>query len=161
MCSHWGLKSWFSGIPEYITNVYCTCMANNKNNNIDGAYKSGENTFDCFCSIITNDSCPCCNCISNAIAGTICLPFAIVTHLFCLPIMCCYCNKHSGMMLIVVINLILKKLMRIPIQIRMAIKRKLSRQNLLNLIIPLRHIIIHLPILVRHHMQIDWVDPEH
>lgn len=90
MCNHWGLKSWFSGIPEYITNVYCTCMVNN---NIDGVYKSGENTFDYFCSIITNNSCPCCNCVSNAIAGTICLLFAIVTHLFCLPIMCCYCNK--------------------------------------------------------------------
>jgi hypothetical protein len=62
--------------------------------NENGAYKFGKNNLDCFCSIIFSDGpAPCYDCVCNSMAGTICLPLAIPIHLFCLPIMCCYCTR--------------------------------------------------------------------
>ncbi len=94
MFGHWGLNSWFGGINEYLVNSYFGCISSP---NHDGAFEldnNGKTSFsDCFCCVIPPNNGD--NYLSNCNAGTCCLPFAIITHLLCLPIMCSYNSKEE------------------------------------------------------------------
>jgi hypothetical protein len=102
MSSHWGLTSWCNGVQEYIVNSYCGCDNIPKK---DGAYiirgifsreiTGKENTSDCACCRLEGSETPPYFCIQNAIGGTICMPLAIVAHVLCLPIMCCYDTREQ------------------------------------------------------------------
>ncbi|MGN6671643.1 MAG: hypothetical protein ACTHJ4_08920 [Candidatus Nucleicultricaceae bacterium] len=98
-CTHWGLKRWFCGIKEYVIDR-CVCCGFTDcgfdHIDVDRAYIKEEIggyivTTDCWL-LKFRDAC----CIQDGwFSGTICFPVAMLTHLMCLPITCCYPNKDD------------------------------------------------------------------
>lgn len=95
-CTHWGFKRWVYGIKEYIVDRCLCCALPYVLDPIDGdrAYIK-ENTHET--KIVTTDCCFIAH-VHNAegwVDGTMCFPFAALTHLTCLPIACCYPTKDD------------------------------------------------------------------
>ena len=97
--THWGLKRWIYGIKEYVIDRCLCCATPCVFDTIDGdrTYIK-ESTHGT--SIVTTDCClvahsPLCSDLHGWIDGTMCFPFAVLTHLISLPIVCCYPTKDD------------------------------------------------------------------
>lgn len=118
--SHWGLSHWFAGIGEYLGRSIC-CSAKvcgyddaKRKYKIVGGYRGTHGTDCCLiseyatcntpghpcactcsgvsCCDISSDGCSLTN---NPITGLVCLPFAVVSHLCCLPCACCDVGENT------------------------------------------------------------------
>lgn len=95
-CTHWGLKHWVCGIKEYVIDrCMCCTMCSFNSMDEDRTYKNNDYDITSDCCLIActarYDSC----CYNNPIGGTLCFPFAALTHLMCLPCACC-CSTKKG-----------------------------------------------------------------
>ena len=94
--NHWGLKHWLLGFKEYIWDRCLCCARYLDTNDEERAWRTqplgfsplSNSSSDCFC-VNTDDPCM----TNNPVGACACLPFALVGHLCCLPMMCCFDNK--------------------------------------------------------------------
>lgn len=104
-CTHWGLKRWVFGIKEYVIDrcLCCGCcgfdlMDGDRTYIKENRYGRILTTDCCFLNFTENSldlSCTDSDGGINWVTGSICLPFAALTHLLCLPVACCYSTKDD------------------------------------------------------------------